>query len=615
MKTYKVDKLPNTDLGYQNLVSFSPLDVPNGKRYYRIKNIIYPGINNSSTAKGTVGINKFVRNYLNLAFVDSVDIIEISPPTKIIDKLELTISVIEPENMISLHEEEIQDQIRKYFNDFVFSQHQQLLFKANEFISVLGVLSQTEGKIGKDTKITIKSPNSNLNLIGSELLKRDLFRPETSFEQFGIGGLQNEMVSVFRRALSTRAISPILAEKLGISHVKGILLYGPPGTGKTLIARKIGSMISHKEPKVVNGPEIMDKFVGGSEKNVRDLFSEAIADKSSKHLHVLIFDEIDAICRTRGRSGVSSGVNDSVVNQLLSMIDGVHALNNIFIIAMTNRKDLLDPALLRAGRIEVHLPISLPDYNGRIEIFRIHTNKMKTSSMMSPSISLEELSKNTENYSGAEIEAVVRNATSRAVHSFLASSKGTEKDIIVGKDHFHAAIQEITPFFGRSNSEIKELVPHPSTRNQEICSQLINFFTQPRNFKTCLVYGNRGSGKTTLMAEIIDKLQIKYSKLYRAIDHLSLDEYGKNAALVEINFESRITDNSLIIFDDVEILLQYVQIGASAIFSNKIYQTLITLLKTEPKKNSCLSICLTCGDSSLAEIMEKYVDITFNLDQ
>ena len=135
-----------------------------------------------------------------------------------------------------------------------------------------------------------------------------------------------------------------------------MLLHGPPGTGKTLIARQIGKMLNGREPKVVNGPEVLSKFVGESEENVRKLFAEAEADSRARgpdaDLHVIIFDEIDAVCKARGSVASSAGVHDTVVNQLLTKIDGVDALNNILLIGMTNRKDMLDEALLRPGRLE-----------------------------------------------------------------------------------------------------------------------------------------------------------------------------------------------------------------------------------------------------------------------
>jgi vesicle-fusing ATPase len=152
-----------------------------------------------------------------------------------------------------------------------------------------------------------------------------------------------------------------------VQHVKGILLYGPPGTGKTLIARSLASSlnVNEKNFQIVNGPEVFNKFVGQSEENIRKLFLNAREDEKKfgreSPLHIIVFDEIDAICKERGHYSSGTNVEDQVVNQLLSNMDGVESLNNIIIIGMTNRKDLIDPAILRPGRLEVHIEIGLPN--------------------------------------------------------------------------------------------------------------------------------------------------------------------------------------------------------------------------------------------------------------
>lgn len=166
-----------------------------------------------------------------------------------------------------------------------------------------------------------------------------------------------------------------------------MLLYGPPGTGKTLIARQIAKVLDCEEPKIVHGPEVFDKYVGGTEKKIRDLFQEAEQDMKDNgeesKLHIIIFDEIDAICKSRGSTGNSGhGINDSAVNQLLSKIDGVDSLDNTLIIGMTNRKDMIDEAMLRPGRLEIHLEIGLPDERGRKQIFEIHTRNARQHNLL-----------------------------------------------------------------------------------------------------------------------------------------------------------------------------------------------------------------------------------------
>lgn len=223
-----------------------------------------------------------------------------------------------------------------------------------------------------------RAPDSLIKLSGEhEINTNAIIQPDFKFEDMGIGGLDKEFWTIFRRAFSSRIYPQDLVQKLGIRHVKGLILYGPPGTGKTLMARQIAKMLHAREPKIVNGPEILNKYVGQSEENIRALFRDAELEYKSKgdnsQLHIIIFDELDAICKQRGARQDNTGVGDSVVNQLLAKMDGVEQLNNILVIGMTNRLDMLDEALLRPGRFEVQLEISLPDQQGRHQILKIHT--------------------------------------------------------------------------------------------------------------------------------------------------------------------------------------------------------------------------------------------------
>jgi len=274
-----------------------------------------------------------------------------------------------------------------------------------------------------------KAAGGTIRLVGDDgSAANALFKPDFNFGDLGVGGLDLEFGDIFRRAFASRIFPPSVVAKLGIHHVKGILLFGPPGTGKTLMARQIGKMLNGKEPKIVHGPEILDKFVGGSEQNVRNLFLDAEKEykerKENSELHIIIFDEIDAICKQRGSRNDGTGVGDTVVNQLLTKIDGVESLNNILIIGMTNRKDLIDEALLRPGRLEVHMEISLPDEKGRVQILNIHTRKMKENGFMDPDVSIEQLAKDTKNFSGAEIEGLVKSASSFALNRKVDATNG-----------------------------------------------------------------------------------------------------------------------------------------------------------------------------------------------
>mmetsp|Transcript_29004 Transcript_29004/g.70045 ORF Transcript_29004/g.70045 Transcript_29004/m.70045 type:complete len:747 (+) Transcript_29004:111-2351(+) len=224
-----------------------------------------------------------------------------------------------------------------------------------------------------------------------------------------VGGLGKQIDAIVRRVLDGRVIRPadedsnketsddtttaltmaaMEAEELavlGLTPVRGLLLYGPPGTGKTLLARQIAKALRARAPKIVSAPELLDRWVGGSEKLVRGLFAEAEAelaacngDATRSALHVVVIDEIDAVFRRRS-AGEDSGeaTRASVVNQILAKMDGINAINNVLIIGLTNRRELLDDALLRPGRLEVQIEVPLPDKEGRREILQIHFGALR----------------------------------------------------------------------------------------------------------------------------------------------------------------------------------------------------------------------------------------------
>jgi vesicle-fusing ATPase len=259
---------------------------------------------------------------------------------------------------------------------------------------------------------------------------------------------------------------------------------GPPGTGKTLMARQIGKMLNARGPIIVNGPEILNKYVGQSEENIRKLFAPAETEYKAKgeesSLHIIIFDELDAICRQRGSVQSGTGVGDSIVNQLLAKMDGVEQLNNILIIGMTNRLDMIDEALLRPGRLEIHMEISLPDEKGRFEILKIHTSKMRENDILDPDVDLEELSAISKNYSGAEIAGVCKSASSFAFNRHikvgsLASVAPDVDKMKVKMDDFLHALDEVKPAFGVSESELSLCVQNGIIRYSPVVdvSQLI----------------------------------------------------------------------------------------------------------------------------------------------
>ncbi len=257
-----------------------------------------------------------------------------------------------------------------------------------------------------------------------------------------VGGLEKAKEKL-RDLVELPLSHPELFDQAGIKPSKGVILSGPPGTGKTLLVKAVATEASANFISI-KGPELVSKWVGESEKHVREIFKKAKQVAPS----IIFFDEFDSISKSRGM-----GLNDSsekIVNQLLTELDGVEELENVIVIAATNRKDLIDPALLRPGRIDAHVELGLPDKISRKEIFKVHTKNMP----LSKEINLDDYINKTESWTGADIEAVCRNA---GVNSIKESYKLKDlKKLIILKKHFDKALETVAKSIGKNIEEPKK---------------------------------------------------------------------------------------------------------------------------------------------------------------
>ncbi|KAI0205675.1 P-loop containing nucleoside triphosphate hydrolase protein [Astrocystis sublimbata] len=473
------------------------------------------------------------------------------------------------------------------------------------------VLFHRDGKGEFKMKPSVSKPNSNA-----------ILSPDFKFEDMGIGGLGDEFSTIFRRAFASRVFPPGLVARMGIPHVKGMLLYGPPGTGKTLIARQIGKMLNARPPKVINGPEVLNKFVGQSEENIRKLFADAEAEYKERgeesSLHIIIFDELDAVCKQRGSgAGGGTGVGDSVVNQLLSKLDGVDQLNNILLIGMTNRKDMIDDALLRPGRLEVHLEISLPDEPGRLEILKIHTNQMKTNNLLSPDVNCEELAGLTKNFSGAELNGLVKAAASFAFSRHtevgqLAAPKQDTANIKVNRSDFMNALTEVRPAYGVSEAELEDAVrlgiipysPHIDSIIEDMMRVVGMIKDDPNKFSTSVLFhGPKASGKTALAAHIATQSGFPFVKLITPADLVGYrDDFAKKDYVHKAFTDAYKSPASILILDDFERLIGWNPIGMRC--SEVMLQALTTLIVSKPPKNRRLLVFVTTSRASMLKMLE-----------
>ena len=428
---------------------------------------------------------------------------------------------------------------------------------------------------------------------------QNIFLADFDFEKLGIGGLDAEFNQIFRRAFSSRIWPAHVIKQMGINHVRGMLLYGPPGCGKTLIARQIGKALNSREPKIVNGPEILNKFVGGSEEKIRELFKEAEQEQleqgDNSMLHIVIMDEMDAICKQRGTVKDGTGVSDSVVNQLLSKIDGVDSLNNILLIGMTNRKDMIDDALLRPGRLEVHVEIGLPDEKGRMQILNIHTRNMKEAKRITPEAieRLPEIAAKTKNFSGAEIEGLVKAASSyaltRCVDVKNLKKAPDTKNLILQFPDLERALDDIEPKFGAKSQELKALyrngfVPYGDSFDN-LMSTLERLVEQVRTsdrtpLMSVLLQGPPASGKTAIAAKAAVDSGFPFVRMISADEMIGYSDVSKSQMIHKAFMDSYKSPLSIIFIDDIERIIEYVAIGPR--FSNTVLQTLLVLLKKIP---------------------------------
>ncbi|MCP9455832.1 MAG: proteasome ATPase [Nitrospira sp.] len=264
-----------------------------------------------------------------------------------------------------------------------------------------------------------------------------------------IGGLQKELEQV-RDAVELPFLYPDLFAEYKLSAPKGVLLYGPPGCGKTLIAKAVANSIAkklgHRTGKEirsyflhVKGPELLNKYVGESERQVREVFKKAKERAADGHPVIVFFDEMDALFRTRG-SGISSDIESTIVPQFLSEIDGVERLRNVIVIGASNRQDLIDPAVLRAGRLDVKVKVGRPDAEAARDIF---------SKYLSPDLPFDQ---NEVDRHGGDRQALVEWLTARTVEAMYAASEENkfievtyasgEKETLYFKDFASGALIE-----------------------------------------------------------------------------------------------------------------------------------------------------------------------------
>nr|CAH8867056.1 unnamed protein product [Trichobilharzia regenti] len=663
-------KAPNEEVSLTNRVFFNPKDFNEKLNCVAIhtaaEKYIFRGGPHEGVPQGKVAFGLAQRKWGNISLDEPLDI---QPHTFNLARECLGSAVLAVDfnnKKMSTNEPLDSDRMALEFSmqfaDTPLTVGQLILFRFNKKlfqieVKKLSTLSVDGGdmgnsKIGMLTGNTVirweRQPDSKLLLIGKAALDGDgasalgggggyqsIINPNWDFNQMGIGGLDKEFSAIFRRTFASRMFPPAVGKQLGLKHVRGILLYGPPGTGKTLMARQIGKMLNAREPKIVNGPSILDKYVGESEANIRKLFADAEDEEkrmgAHSALHIIIFDEIDAICKSRGSTAGGAGVHDTVVNQLLTKMDGVEQLNNILVIGMTNRRDMIDEALLRPGRFEMQMEISLPDEDGRLQILNIHTAKMQQSGKLARDVDLKELAVKTKNFSGAEIEGLCRAAAFTSMYQLISPSGKTQLDpdafdrlLVKRADFLYALEHDIKPAFGVSEEELSCYSPRGIMMWGESVSQALDMgrlavsaVKEPdvETYRplTLLLEGPPKAGKTALAVEIARLSGFPFIKIVTSHKMIGFTEMAKCAAMKKIFDDGAKSPLSVIIVDNIEGLIEYNPVGPR--FSNFMVQAIRDLVSQPLKAGRRMLVLATTScrealtDQNLTQAFSWHVHI------
>ena len=432
--------------------------------------------------------------------------------------------------------------------------------------------------------------------------------PRITYDE--LGGLKNEVLKI-REMVELPMRHPELFDKIGIEAPKGVLLYGPPGTGKTLLAKAVaGETNAHFIS--LSGPEIMGKFYGESEEKLREIFTQAEENSPS----IIFIDEIDSIAPKRDE--VSGDVEKRIVSQLLTLMDGMKSRGKVVVIAATNRPDSIDPALRRPGRFDREIEIGIPDDKERFEILSIHTRGMP----IDKNVDLEQISKITHGFVGADLEVLSKEAAMRSLRRILpeidldeekVSSEILQKIQITSED-FRDALKEVRPSALR---EVQVQIPNVSWDDvgglDQLKEELREAVEWPIKYKEAfdyvnvetpkgiLLHGPPGTGKT-LIAKALAKMTESNFISIKGPELLSKWVGESEKGVREIFRKARQAAPCIIFLDEVDALVPRRSSGSSG---SHVTENVVSQILTEIDGLEELHNVLIIGATNRLDIVDE----------
>lgn len=561
MKMYKVAKI-DKDYSLLNRV-ITNID----SEYVSVNGVIFRNINKNND--NMLNTTSYVRNYMRLTLDEEVNV----------KRAEF---FKEPARYVQIK------MIKGFISHIV----------SRSFIEGIPIYENMNYSYMKDCHFTVISTDGNCidenTVISEEEFEetKNVFKAEFDYMSLGVGGLSSQINQFIRDIIVPRMIPDDIKKSFDVKNVvRGMLIYGPPGCGKTLLAKSLVDNLEC-EVKIVLGPEIISSYIGKSEENIRLLFQPA--RDNPKKLHILMFDEFDAISKKRGgNAGVSSNINDNIINQLLSIIDGPDALDNILIIGMTNNEHVIDPALLRPGRISLQMFVGLPDKQGREEIFKINLARVDDKhKYLSIDSDISEFAELTNNFTGAEVKDVIVKAKALAMSKHIDPNNLLEKsdfqDVCFVKDDFLKAISMITPQFGKGDDVYETLLKRIKDDGYD---------------KLDLKYGKVNAlivdniDKAVLIA---DKEEFNFVKYVHTEMLLESQTYA--IGLREIFQQAKKSITSTVILDNFENILEFSKVGNQ--FNNKTLQVIKSFLTSIVGENNRITVIAVCKDEYMISLLE-----------